>query len=186
MASAIRLRPSADILLLFAGFLPAPVFLLPGGRPRRFPGAEVPPSTPSRACIAASSLLLSVLSCWTISAIFMASGRPKGSKNLATIINKVCFQRVKVKSEDGKQYYMPKMEAVLTQLVNGAAKGDERSARTCLAILKMVPGAMDSPPRRPPKFVVNFVDRKQDPENPTGKRTEIPLADWLNRDKNKS
>lgn len=71
IASAIRLRASADILLLFTGPPPIGVFLLPGGLPRRLPGAEVPPLMPSRACIAASSLFRSALSCPTISAMFM-------------------------------------------------------------------------------------------------------------------
>lgn len=42
--------------------------LLPGGRPRRLPW----PSVPCRAWIAASSLLRSYLSCWTISLTLMA------------------------------------------------------------------------------------------------------------------
>ena len=71
IASAIRLRASADILLLFTSPLPTCFFLLPGGLPRRLPGAEVPPLMPSRACIAASSLFRSALSCPTISAMFM-------------------------------------------------------------------------------------------------------------------
>ena len=49
IASAIRLRASADILRLFFGATPAGLFVLPGGLPRRFAGADVPPLTPSRA-----------------------------------------------------------------------------------------------------------------------------------------
>jgi hypothetical protein len=70
IASAIRLRAAADIVR-FLGALDTGVelFLLPGGRPRRFTTA--PPPTPSKACIAASSLLRSSLSCCTISVTFI-------------------------------------------------------------------------------------------------------------------
>ena len=69
IASAIRLRAAADMVRRFfeapTAFAEVAVVLLvvPGGLPRRLPGAEAPPPTPSRASIAASSLLRSSLSC---------------------------------------------------------------------------------------------------------------------------
>jgi hypothetical protein len=72
-ASPIRLRAAADILRFSRALvaeLVAALFELPGGLPRRFPVEELPP-TPTKACIAASSLLRSSLSCWTISVTFM-------------------------------------------------------------------------------------------------------------------
>ena len=58
IANEIRLRAAADIMRRLVD---------PGGLPRRLP---LPP-TPSRAWIAASSLLRCCLSCWTISSTFM-------------------------------------------------------------------------------------------------------------------
>jgi hypothetical protein len=68
-ASEISLRAAADIVRRFFGAEVAVCLLiLPGGLPRRF--AELPP-TPSKACIAASSLPRSCVSSLMISEIFM-------------------------------------------------------------------------------------------------------------------
>ena len=70
-ASEISLRAAADIVRRFFGAEVAVCLLiLPGGLPRRFAEPE-PPLTPSKASIAASSLLRSSLSCWTISFTFI-------------------------------------------------------------------------------------------------------------------
>jgi hypothetical protein len=50
-------------------------------------------------------------------------GRPKGSQNLATLLEKIIRQRVSV-TENGKSREMSKAEAILMQLVNKALKGD--------------------------------------------------------------
>ena len=70
IASAIRFLAAADMIQRF-GVVGAGVdlFALPGGRPRRL--ATVLAPTPSKACIAASTLLRSSLSCWTISLTFI-------------------------------------------------------------------------------------------------------------------
>jgi hypothetical protein len=68
IASAIRLRAAADMVRRFFGAptdfaeLAVALLVVPGGLPRRLPRAEPPPPTPSRACIAASSLPRSSLS----------------------------------------------------------------------------------------------------------------------------
>ena len=50
-------------------------------------------------------------------------GRPKGSKNVNTLLAKVGRQRVKVKGEQGSRS-ISKVEAAYTQLVNQAASGN--------------------------------------------------------------
>src|SRR5665213_2536513 len=50
-------------------------------------------------------------------------GRPKGSQNLGTILDKVVRQRVKV-TENGRSREMSKAEAILSQLVNRGLRGD--------------------------------------------------------------
>src|SRR5664279_2527393 len=69
--SARRLRAAADIVRPLRGPFVVGLLVLPGGRPRRFAGADAPPLTPSKACIAASSLLRSCVSSLRISERFM-------------------------------------------------------------------------------------------------------------------
>jgi Family of unknown function (DUF5681) len=52
-----------------------------------------------------------------------SKGRPKGSKNLATILAKAGRQRVRV-TENGRTRYITKFEASMLQLVNKAVAGD--------------------------------------------------------------
>jgi hypothetical protein len=53
-------------------------------------------------------------------------GRPKGSRNFATVIQDELKKRVAV-TEDGKRKRITKREAVAKQLVNKAAAGDPRA-----------------------------------------------------------
>jgi Family of unknown function (DUF5681) len=50
-------------------------------------------------------------------------GRPKGSQNLATLLQKIIRQRVMV-TENGKSREMSKAEAIFTQMVNKGLRGD--------------------------------------------------------------
>jgi hypothetical protein len=50
-------------------------------------------------------------------------GRPKGSQNLATILEKACRERIRV-TINGKIRSLSKFEAAMLQLVNKAAAGD--------------------------------------------------------------
>jgi hypothetical protein len=54
------------------------------------------------------------------------NGRPRGSKNPATVINKVFWKPVKV-TQDGKPTRIPIIELALTRLVTNAAKGDHKA-----------------------------------------------------------
>ena len=58
-------------------------------------------------------------------------GRPKGSQNLATLLDKVGRQRVKV-TENGRTRTVTKLEASVTQLNNQAASGEIRAIRAVL------------------------------------------------------
>jgi hypothetical protein len=50
-------------------------------------------------------------------------GRPKGSQNLATILEKACRERIRV-TINGKIRSLSKFEAAMLQLANKAAAGD--------------------------------------------------------------
>src|SRR3984893_3415517 len=67
------------------------------------------------------------------------TGRPKGSKNVATLLEQVLNERVVV-TENGKRKRITKLQAMLKQLANKAASGDHRDikmlmplAETCIA-----------------------------------------------------
>ena len=62
-------------------------------------------------------------------------GRPKGAKNLSTIVNRALNERVTVK-ENGKQRKITKREAMVTQLANKGASGDHRSIQLLLNYLQ--------------------------------------------------
>lgn len=54
------------------------------------------------------------------------AGRPKGRKNLKTIINDVAFERISVK-ENGRMRTMTRVEAAVRQLGNKAATGEPKA-----------------------------------------------------------
>jgi len=56
------------------------------------------------------------------------SGRPKGSKNLATILDQVGRERVSV-TENGRKRMVTKQRAALMQLMNKSASGDLKAIR---------------------------------------------------------
>jgi|HubBroStandDraft_4_1064222.scaffolds.fasta_scaffold01040_2 hypothetical protein len=60
-----------------------------------------------------------------------AKGRPKGARNILTMLRKVGRQTVMVNT-GGRTVRMSKLEACLHQLANGAANGDLRSIRELL------------------------------------------------------
>ena len=62
-------------------------------------------------------------------------GRPKGSLNTSTVLQKVARQRIKVTS-NGVSRLVSKLEAAATQLSNRAASGDPRAIREFLSLLR--------------------------------------------------
>ncbi len=64
-------------------------------------------------------------------------GRPKGSKNLATLLDQALDEPVLV-NEHGQRRQISKREAVLKQLVNKAASGDAKSMQLLLATMRVI------------------------------------------------
>ena len=62
------------------------------------------------------------------------NGRPKGSKNLATIVTTEAMQLITV-SEHGKTRQVTKLQAAMTQLLNKAASGDFGAMRLLLQVM---------------------------------------------------
>ena len=61
------------------------------------------------------------------------NGRPKGSRNFATVIQAELKRRVPV-TEDGKRKKITKREAVAKQLVNKAASGDHPAIKLVMPL----------------------------------------------------
>ena len=71
-------------------------------------------------------------------------GRPKGSKNFATVVDNTVNRPVSV-SENGRRRTITKLEASLTQLFNKSASGDLGAIRTMIPVVQMVEGRSPSP-----------------------------------------
>jgi Family of unknown function (DUF5681) len=64
-------------------------------------------------------------------------GRPKGSKNVATLLEKELKQRVVV-TENGRRRSITKQEAMLKHLVNKAVSGDRRLIQLLLDEMRLL------------------------------------------------
>ena len=72
-------------------------------------------------------------------------GRPKGSKNLKTIVEVVLNEKVEV-TESGRRRKVTKLELVIRQLVNKAAGGEIKNTALLLKVLVIGMSANDDKP----------------------------------------
>jgi len=80
-------------------------------------------------------------------------GRPKGSKNLATLLTEALDEKVQV-TEDGKRRRVTKRELVIKQLVNKSASADLRAIKQLTDIAERAARhAADSPAAPPPPAI---------------------------------
>ena len=80
-------------------------------------------------------------------------GRPKGSKNLATLLTEALDEKVQV-TEDGKRRRVTKRELVIKQLVNKSASADLRAIKQLTDIVERAERrAADSPGAPPPPAI---------------------------------
>jgi Family of unknown function (DUF5681) len=70
-------------------------------------------------------------------------GRPAGAKNLKTLLSKALNELVIV-TENGGRRKISKREAIVTQLVNRAAKADYKAIQILLAMLRDIEGHAES------------------------------------------
>lgn len=63
-------------------------------------------------------------------------GRPKGSKNLATLVRQSGKAKVAVQ-QNGQRKEISKLEAVVLQVFNKAAMGDPKATQTALRLVQM-------------------------------------------------
>ena len=70
---------------------------------------------------------------------------------------------VKVRGEDGRVFWMPKIKAAATQLANAGAKGDGKAVRLMIELLDKIGY---EPVTLPPEMHIHFVDPPNHPESP--------------------
>lgn len=82
-------------------------------------------------------------------------GRPKGSRNLTTILAKALRERVIV-NENGRRRTMTKLDAAVGQLVNKSASGDLAALRQLIILA----ASIDVQSTEPTETQLSEVDRK--------------------------
>jgi hypothetical protein len=78
-------------------------------------------------------------------------GRPGGSKNLLTLLNKALNELVIV-TENGGRRKVSKREAIVTQLVNRSAQADLKAIQILLAMLRDIEGHAEAGAADPDLF----------------------------------
>ena len=84
-------------------------------------------------------------------------GRPKGKRNLATVLEKTLHEKVVI-NENGRRKTITKLEAAVKQLVNKAASGDLRALHQLAALNRSADER--SPEGSTPTTVMAEVDQK--------------------------
>src|ERR1700722_1696395 len=72
------------------------------------------------------------------------AGRPKGKRNLATVLEKSLQEKVVI-NENGTRKVITKLEAAVKQLVNRAAGGDLSALRHLIALARSAEPSSGSP-----------------------------------------
>ncbi|RYZ89795.1 MAG: hypothetical protein EOP06_08805 [Proteobacteria bacterium] len=65
-------------------------------------------------------------------------GRPKGSKDLNSMISQLLNTKIEVTDAWGRKKRLTKLEAIFTQLLNRALKGDHRAVKEVLALAPQI------------------------------------------------
>jgi hypothetical protein len=78
-------------------------------------------------------------------------GKPKGAKNLATVVGNAIKEKVAV-TENGKRKMVSKLEVAVKQLVNKAASGDHKAMMQLMSLVQMIEGRAETDPTATPVF----------------------------------
>jgi len=111
-------------------------------------------------------------------------GRPKGSQNLATLLEKIIRQRVSV-TENGKSREMSKAEAILAQLVSKALRGDINAIHELRFWTQWLEETAKMAAPLPilhdddTAVVTNFLERTWQPDSSSKDSTPFPETDPL-------
>jgi hypothetical protein len=84
------------------------------------------------------------------------NGRPKGSKNLVTLIKQAAYDKIVVNSKDGKKRHLTRIEASLIQLSIKAAQGDTTAIQRLIDLVDEVEKRAAA--ARPPEIPIGEKD----------------------------
>ena len=106
-------------------------------------------------------------------------GRPKGSQNAATILDKACGERIRV-TTNGKVRHRTKQEVAMSQLLNKAASGDLRALQLLLSWVtwrmhSVQESVMTIAPQESDKFVMESIAARFRNSEPAPSETEPDL-----------
>lgn len=71
-------------------------------------------------------------------------GKPKGAKNLATIVGNAIKEKVVVTDKNGKRKSVSKLEVAVTQLANKAASGDQKALLQLIPLVQLIEGRAEA------------------------------------------
>ena len=81
-------------------------------------------------------------------------GRPKGSRNIASILDDVTMEKVRV-TESGRIRTISKLEAIMRQLTAKALSGDLKAIKDVVALKQVFESVPDQPTREGPDMEKN-------------------------------
>jgi len=90
----------------------------------------------------------------------MGKGRPKGAKNLKTIVNEAMSQKVSAQI-GGKTRKLSKIELTVHQVANKASQGDQKAAEKALTLYERY-GPQEDPSGPEPEKVKKDLDTLRD------------------------
>jgi hypothetical protein len=83
-------------------------------------------------------------------------GRPRGTRNLATICHEACHTTIRVKDGDGYRN-VTKIQAAVTQLINKAAAGDLHAIKLLMLVYQASGAASLEEREKAVQMIVEFV-----------------------------
>ena len=86
-------------------------------------------------------------------------GRPKGAKNLASVVAATLSERVAV-TENGRRKRLTKLEAAVKQLANRAASGEPRATQLLLGLVQGIEARPPQPDSQQPTEADEIVMRE--------------------------
>lgn len=86
-------------------------------------------------------------------------GRPKGSLNVATVVDRIMRERVVV-NENGKRTTITKLEASVKQLLNKSASGDMRALQFTIGLVRYAEASLETVRQRENRPMEDLTDEE--------------------------
>jgi hypothetical protein len=87
------------------------------------------------------------------------NGRPKGTLNVATVVDRIMRERVVV-NENGKRTSITKLEASVKQLLNKSASGDMRALQFAIGLIRYSEVSLETVRQRDNRPVEDLTDEE--------------------------